>query len=174
MRPERSYTSIRRFHLEHPECPLLVVLTGTDLYRDLPRSRRARESLELATRLIALQPKAFEELPSHLCQKMRVIYQSVSRGSAPSPRGLGRSGVRGSGKGRRPESRDPHRVSRGRSFDVCVIAHLRPVKDPFRTARAARGLPPSSRVRVLHLGAATDEGMARRARAEMRVNPRYL
>jgi glycosyltransferase involved in cell wall biosynthesis len=55
-----------------------------------------------------------------------------------------------------------------------VIAHLRPVKDPFRTARAARGLPPSSRVRVLHLGAATDEGMARRARAEMRVNPRYL
>jgi hypothetical protein len=39
----RSYTSIRRFHVKHPECPLLVALTGTDLYRDLPRSRRARE-----------------------------------------------------------------------------------------------------------------------------------
>jgi len=147
----RSYPSIRRFHLDHPECPLLVALTGTDLYKDLPGSRRARQSLELATRLIALQPKASEELPSHLRQKIRVIYQSCAA-RLPKRRGL--------------RSR--------RSFDVCVIGHLRPVKDPFRAARAARRLPLSSRVRVLHLGAAMDEGMARRARAEMRVNPRYL
>jgi putative glycosyltransferase (TIGR04348 family) len=162
----RSYTSIRRFHRDHPECPLLVALTGTDLYEDLPRSRRARQSLELATRLIALQPKASEELPSHLRLKMRVIYQSVSRASGLE--------IRGSGKDTKPETRNPNPVSRGRSFDVCVIGHLRPVKDPFRAARAARQLPLSSRVRVLHLGAAMDEGMARRARAEMRVNPRYL
>jgi glycosyltransferase involved in cell wall biosynthesis len=38
---------------------------------------------------------------------------------------------------------------------------------------AARRLPPSSRVRILHLGAAMNQGMAARARAEMRVNPRY-
>jgi putative glycosyltransferase (TIGR04348 family) len=161
----RSYPSIRRFHLDHPECPLLVALTGTDLYKDLPGSRRARQSLELATRLIALQPKAREELPARLRPKMRLIYQSVSRGSG--------SGTRGSGKHTKPQPRETDFVSRRRSFDVCVIGHLRPVKDPLRAARAARRLPRGSRVRVLHLGAAMDEGMARRARAEMRVNPRY-
>jgi len=147
----RSYASIRRFHLNHPERPLLVALTGTDLYKDLPRSRKARQSLEFATRLIALQPKASEELPSHLRQKIRVIYQSC-------PASLRKRGT----------------LRSRRSFDVCVIGHLRAVKDPFRTARAARRLLPSSRVRVLHLGAAMDEQMARRARAEIRVNPRYL
>ena len=45
------------------------------------------------------------------------------------------------------------------------MGHLRPVKDPFRTALAARLLPPSSRVRVLHLGAALSEEMAEQARA---------
>lgn len=159
----RSYPSIRRFHLDHPECPLLVALTGTDLYKDLPGSRRARQSLELATRLIVLQPKASEALPPHLRPKVRVIYQSVSRGSG--------FGIRGPGKDAKP---NPNPVSRGPSFDVVVIGHLRPVKDPFRTARAVRQLPLSSGVRVLHLGAAMDEAMARRARAEMRVNPRYL
>ena len=54
-----------------------------------------------------------------------------------------------------------------------VVGHLRPVKDPFRTALAVRRLPPESRIRVLHLGAAMDEEMASRARAEMRINPRY-
>jgi glycosyltransferase involved in cell wall biosynthesis len=61
-----------------------------------------------------------------------------------------------------------------RNFTVCVIGHLRPVKDPFRAALAARQLPPSSRIRVLHVGGAMSEGMAARARAEMNVNHRYL
>jgi hypothetical protein len=51
---------------------------------------------------------------------------------------------------------------------------LRLVKDPFRTARAVRLLPPSSRIRVLHIGAAMNEEMAARARAEMEINSRYL
>ena len=148
----RSYPSIVRFHRHHPERPLVLALTGTDLYRDLPRSRTARKSLELATRLVVLQPKAGEELRPRLRDKVRVIYQSV-----PAPR--------------MRISREPRRSRR--SFDVCVIGHLRPVKDPFRAALAARRLPPSSRIRILHLGAAMDEAMAARARAEMKVNPRY-
>jgi len=55
-----------------------------------------------------------------------------------------------------------------------VIGHLRPVKDPFRAALAARLLPPSSRIRVLHVGGAMNNEMAARARAEMEVNSRYL
>jgi glycosyltransferase involved in cell wall biosynthesis len=56
---------------------------------------------------------------------------------------------------------------------VCVIGHLRPVKDPFRAALAARRLPSASRVRILHLGGVMEESMAVRARAEMKGNPRY-
>jgi putative glycosyltransferase (TIGR04348 family) len=147
----RSYRAARWFHREHPERPLIVALTGTDLYRDLPRSRRAQKSLELATHIVTLQPKAEEELRPELRRKVRVIYQS-----AP------------------PHPKTPARRSGSRrTFDVCVIGHLRPVKDPFRAALAARLLPASSRVRILHVGAAMTKDMAKRAQREMKVNPRY-
>lgn len=145
----RSYSSASAFRRAYPHRPLIVALTGTDLYRDLPRSRRAQKSLELADLLITLQPKAREEIEPRLRQKVRVVYQSVSS------------------KGRRPSAAEPS------SFQVCVIGHLRPVKDPFRAGLAARRLPPSSRLRVLHVGAAMDPAMADRARLEMKVNARY-
>ena len=150
----RSYPSIHRFHREHPRSPLLVALTGTDLYHDLPHSHHAQESLRLATRLIVLQPKALQELRPELRRKARVIYQSVAMQAAAS------------GGGPLPK--------RARStFAVCVAGHLRAVKDPFRAALAARLLPQDSRVRILHLGGAMTQAYAARARAEMKVNPRY-
>src|SRR5207244_3925037 len=59
------------------------------------------------------------------------------------------------------------------AFEVCVVGHLREVKDPFRAALAARMLPASSRVRVLQIGEALTSEYAERARAEERENPRY-
>jgi hypothetical protein len=56
----RSFESIERFHKTYPHRPLIVVLTGTDLYRDIHRNRRALRSLELATRLVGLQRMAFK------------------------------------------------------------------------------------------------------------------
>jgi len=48
------------------------------------------------------------------------------------------------------------------------------VKDPFRAAQAARRLPASSRIRIVHLGAAETPGWAAAAKAEMAINPRYV
>src|SRR5919202_5084766 len=45
----RSHPSIKRYAATHPERPLVVALTGTDLYRDLRSDDGARRSLELAT-----------------------------------------------------------------------------------------------------------------------------
>lgn len=145
----RSAPSVVRFHEAHPTRPLLVALTGTDLYSDIEHDPDARHSLELATRLIALQGAAPDALAEHLRSRTRVIYQSVEPPEDLAPR---------------PET----------SFEVCVIGHLRRVKDPLRTARAARLLPSTSRVRVVHLGDALEEGMAEAARAEEKQNPRYV
>jgi putative glycosyltransferase (TIGR04348 family) len=143
----RSAEAVFAFHRRYPTRPILVALTGTDLYRDLPRRRRPWRALALATRLVALQPLAARTLPARLRRRVRVIYQSVERTRAP----------------RRP----------GRFFDVCVLGHLRRVKDPFRAALAARRLPVSSRIRILQAGTAMEPALARRARAQERHNRRY-
>lgn len=144
----KSHPSIARFHHEHPTRPIILALTGTDVYGDIRTDHHAHQSLELATRMVILQPLARAELPEHLRDRARVIYQSV-----PPPRTI------------------PPPLKQ--VFEVCVLGHLRPVKDPMRTALAARLLPPSSRIRVIHLGAALSDDMARAARQEQRENPRY-
>jgi putative glycosyltransferase (TIGR04348 family) len=144
----KSSGSIRRFREQYPDAPLIVVLTGTDLYRDLKKGGPARASLELATRLVVLQHLGLEEIPQHLRAKARVIYQSADCARAPAAR---------------PSA----------DFRVCVAGHLRPEKDPFRTAMAARVLPAASRVKVIHIGAAIDPRMEKRARHESELNPRY-
>ena len=144
----KSYPSIRRFRDQRPSAPLVLGLTGTDLYGDIHERRQAAEALELATRLVLLQPLGFLELPAHLRGKARVIYQSVATPARAAP-------------------------PRADVFEVCVMGHLRPVKDPFRTELAARLLPDTSRVSVLHLGAALSDDMADQARAATACNRRY-
>jgi len=144
---QRSAEAVLSFRARQPRRPILVALTGTDVYRDLGRSALARRAVELADRLIALQPLALQELEPRLRAKGRVIYQSVPRTPSATPR--------------------------RRWFDVSVVGHLREVKDPLRAAYAARLLPPESRIRVLQAGGAIEKAFAREARAEQRRNPRY-
>ncbi len=159
----RSHSSIVSFRRHNPGAPVIVALTGTDLYRDIPTNHRARNSLEIATRIVVLQPKAIDELRPSLQDKTRVIYQSVDGAREPAS---GRAAKTRVGKSERRE-----RLSG--NFSVCVIGHLRPVKDPFRTAMAARLLRRASRIRVWQVGKAMTDAIAARARKEMRVNHRY-
>ncbi len=147
----KSARSVARFRRAHPGRPIVVVLTGTDLYRDLPRNASARRTIATATCLVVLQPLALGTLPLACRSKTHVILQSAT---APQRRGK---------PWRKP-----------RFLDVVVLAHLRAVKDPLRAARAARLLPTGSRIRVVHAGAALTPADAVRARAEMLRNPRYL
>ena len=144
----RSFASVERFRREYPGLPLILALTGTDLYGDIHADPQAQQSLEMASRLVLLQPSGIQELPEDLRGKARVIYQSAEKPSWKLP---------------------PKR----RGFPVCVLGHLRPVKDPFRTAMAARLLPASSRIQVVHIGAALSAAMKKTARAEENSNPRY-
>ncbi len=144
----RSYPSLVRYRARYPGGPLVLALTGTDLYKDLRSSDDARHALSLASRFVTLQGLAAEELPPALREKVHVIPQSV-----------------------RPAGKAPR--SNRRTFDVTVIGHLRPVKDPFLAAEASRLLPGESRVRILQIGAALEAGMESRARQEMAENPRY-
>ncbi len=145
----KSHGSVAHFASSHPRRPLVVALTGTDLYRDLGTDEDARESLELATSLILLQEKGLDELEPRHRAKARVVYQSAE-----------------------PIRRRPPVKSR---FDVCVVGNLRAEKDPFRAALAASLLPPSSRLRVTHAGGAydDDEVFAERARSLQAGNARY-
>ena len=144
----KSHSSIRWFRDARPFDPLVVGLTGTDLYRDIHTRPDAMESLELATRLVLLQPLGRAMLPSAVQDKARVIYQSVHVLPSTEP-------------------------IRADVFEVCVMGHLRPVKDPLRTALAARLLPAASRIQVLHVGGALSKELAEQARAEQSRNSRY-
>ena len=142
---KKSGPAVAAFHERYPEKPIIVALTGTDVYRDIRNSRIAQKALALATRIVALQPLALAELAPDLRNKVEVIYQSAEK----------------------------TRAARARAFQVCVAGHLRTVKDPFRAAMAVRRLPPESRIHVVHAGAALDARMAARALAEQARNPRY-
>lgn len=133
----RSHAAIAAFAEAHPARPMVLVLTGTDLYRDILISPEAQRSLKLAHRLVVLQEQGPLELPVPYRDKTRVIYQS-----APAITGA-----------QRPVS----------YFSVGVVAHLRGEKDPFRAALASRLLPAASRIRVWHAGDEREPGMARAA-----------
>jgi len=135
----RSHTAIARFAALYPERPLLLLLTGTDVYRDIHFDAAARHSLGLASRLVVLQDTGVDELPAAYRAKTRVIYQSAPT-LKPVPKPT-------------------------RYFGLCVVAHLRSEKDPFRAAYAARLLPVASRIRILHVGGPLQHGMEEQARA---------
>ncbi|HEV8096870.1 MAG TPA: selenoneine biosynthesis selenosugar synthase SenB [Burkholderiales bacterium] len=142
----RSHGSIEKFRATHPNKPIVLALTGTDVYRDIKTDKDAKESLELATRFIVLQPKAIKELPKRLRSKARVVYQSCS-------------------------TRLKHKPVK-RKFRLCVIGHLREEKDPLRGMYALRHLPDDLNIELVQIGDSLDDKLADEARG-MEQDKRY-
>jgi len=147
----RSANAALSFRRRHPDRPLIVVLTGTDVYGELLASAATRRALTSATAIVTLQPQAITRIPRAMRGKARSIIQS-----APQTRRVGRSDLKSN-----------------RTLRVCVIGHLRPEKDPLRAAHAVALLPKECAVRVIQAGRALEPRYVTAARAEMRRNRRY-
>ncbi|MCK9382402.1 MAG: TIGR04348 family glycosyltransferase [Sulfuritalea sp.] len=131
----RSAAAIAAFAARYPQRPLALVLTGTDLYRDIRVDESAQRSLLLSGRLVLLQAEGIHELSPGQAAKAMVIYQSA-----------------------RPLT--PGRRSR-RYFDLALVGHQRPEKDPLTAVRALLSLPSDLPVRLFHVGGALDAELAR-------------
>ena len=143
----RSAPSILAWRNAHPSCGLAVVLTGTDLYRDIRGDATAQQSLRLADRLIVLQERGPLGLPAELRAKTRVIFQSTS-----TRRVL-------------PKSR--------RRLRALMVGHLREEKSPETLFAAARQLAGHPDILIDHIGDALDPVLGEAAQATMAECPNY-
>ena len=131
---KHSAAAVKRFAARVPGKPIVVVLTGTDLNRDMPKNQKARDTLDRADCIVLLEPEGRRLLANRHAQKSRVIFQSAL-----------------------PVANPPLPLKR--CFEVSLIGHLRPVKDPFLAAKATRFLPAESKIKIVHLGEALSPKM---------------
>ena len=133
----RSAASIAAFSAAYPSLLLIVVLTGTDLYKDIFTDENAQRSVQLATHLVVLQAAGIAALNKALRSKTQFIYQSAPSLKPPPAKPI-------------------------RHFDVTMIGHLRDEKDPATFMRAATLLQQPA-VRMIHIGSALDPALGKQA-----------
>ena len=147
----RSAASVQAWHAVRAGSgvrrPLLLVLTGTDLYRDIAGDASAQRSLALADRLVVLNPLGPRQLPPGLRPHCEVVLQSCS-------------------------ARAPL-VKTHRHLRVLMVGHLRAEKDPLTYLQAAEHLAGRSDIRFDHVGAALEPALGEAAQALMARHPRY-
>lgn len=143
----RTADSIAAWAQAHPQRPLVVALTGTDLYRDIAFDADAQRSLEQATRLIALQELGPQALPAPLRSKCRVVLQSSTR--------------------RQTLTKTPAHLN------AIVVGHLRDEKWPQTIFEAAQLLRPDEGIAIDHIGNGLDPALAEAARATQAACPHY-
>lgn len=141
----RSAAAVREVK-EKCSTPVVVMLTGTDVYKDLPHDADARAALALADGIVALQPDMAQRLPENVRQKVRVIVQAAAVAPIVRPR--------------------------RNKLDVLLSGHLREEKDPFRAVQAL-ALLPNLPVRLSHIGDELTAGFRQQALDWMQREPRY-
>lgn len=143
----RSADSIAAWAAERSSGALALVLTGTDLYRDIASDRAAQRSLDLAGQLVVLQELGLEALQPAYRRKARVIYQSTAS--------------------------LPVLAKPADKLVALMVGHLRDVKSPETLFDAARLLRPRTDIELHHIGRADDEAWAERARHTQAECPAY-
>lgn len=143
----RSAESIDAWAQAFPNRSLIVVLTGTDLYRDIATDASAQRSLVQAQRMIVLQELGSLALPESLRHKSVVCFQSA-----------------------------PARVARTkttRHLRALMVGHLRAEKSPETFIAAAQGLRNRNDVLFDHIGAPLDPALGAAALAASQQCPHY-
>jgi putative glycosyltransferase (TIGR04348 family) len=135
----RSAASVAAWRAAHPARPVLLVMTGTDLYRDIAGDAAAQRSLVLADALVVLNELGPRQLPQALRAKAQVVLQSCA-------------------------ARAPQAHTR-RHLRALMVGHLRDEKDPRCYWRAARRLAGRADIRLDHIGAALDPALGEEAAA---------
>ncbi len=143
----RSADSIAAWRAQRPQRPLVVVLTGTDLYRDIAHDVHAKASVHAADRLIVLNELGAQQLPRELRSRSRVMLQSCS--------------------GYRPA------IKTRRRLRALMVGHLREEKSPQTYFEAALLLAGRADIVLDHVGAALDPALGAAAKALMRTCPQY-
>jgi glycosyltransferase involved in cell wall biosynthesis len=126
---------------------VVVCLSGTDINEDGGEVLRA--SMADADRLVILQEQALKRVPAEFHAKTRVIVQGVTPRVGPVVK------------------------DHDERFVVCVVGHLRDVKDPLRAAYASRLLEEDSRIEVRQAGSILEENYVELVKEEQEINPRY-
>ena len=143
----RSAPSLDAWTRACPGRPSILLLTGTDLYRDIDTDPEAQRALRQAGALVLLQPAGYDALPAPLHAKTSVIFQS-----APALKPA------------------PERARR--HADICMIGHLRSEKDPLTFMQAA-ALVRAPSARLIHIGGALEPELADAAQSTAALHPRY-
>ncbi len=143
----RSAGSVLAWSQQCTNQPLVLALTGTDLYRDIHQDATAQRSLSLAQRLIVLQEQGVGELPAACQGKARVVFQS-----SPSRQPL-------------PKTQ--------RHLRAVMVGHLRDEKWPQTLFEAARLIDPEDGILIDHIGVALDPALGLEAERCMRACAHY-
>ncbi|OGB31020.1 MAG: glycosyl transferase family 1 [Burkholderiales bacterium RIFCSPLOWO2_02_FULL_66_35] len=143
----RSADSVAAWAQAHPHKPLVLALTGTDLYRDIQSDASAQRSLALAHRLIVLQELGPQVLPEPLRAKCRVVFQSSTRRQTL--------------------------VKTTAHLRAVVVGHLRDEKWPQTVFEAARLIGPDEGIFIDHIGVELDPALGAAARATQHDCPHY-
>ena len=143
----RSADTIARWAEAHPDKPVVLALTGTDLYRDIVMDPQAQQSLQLAQRLIVLQELGPHSLPPQFRSKCSVVFQSTPR---------------------RPPVQKTTQELR-----AVIVGHLRAEKSPQTYFAAARALAHRPDIVLEHIGGVLDLVLGEEARQLAAEVPNY-
>jgi putative glycosyltransferase (TIGR04348 family) len=143
----RSAAAVARWRAQRPQAPLVLVLTGTDLYRDIASDGAAQASLRAADRLIVLNELGVQALPASMREKACVVLQSCAA--------------------RAPQAKT------SRHLRALMVGHLRPEKSPATYFEAARRLAHRGDILLDHIGAALSPELGAEAAALAAACPHY-